>query len=558
MLQTLTIKQFAIIDELEINFGNGLTVLSGETGSGKSIIIDAIGQLIGMRASSDFVRHGEKKATIEGIFDIDNNPEVIRTLNELEVDTDEDFLIVKREIFSSGKSLCKVNNQTVTLHDLRLIMQELLDIHGQHETQSLLKQKYHLQLIDSYSDGKYDNILKQYQNTYQTFKDKTRELDELESADQALLQRLDLMKFQADELSEANLQEGEVEQLEADIKRIQNSENLSLALNAAHATLTDEQAIPDRLYELSLQLANIDEIIPKKFTELKEQVDQFYYTLEDAKHELYDELSNTEFDEQYLNELESRMNLLNNLKRKYGKDISSLIQYQAKLDDEINKIENYEQSTANLKEEITQLQKQLNKEGQMLSKERRKVARELRDHIVEEIQNLQMKDANLEISFKPLDEPNAEGIEKIEILISPNKGEPLRSLAKIASGGELSRIMLALKSIFVKSRGQTAILFDEVDSGVSGIAAQKMAEKMRAISEYIQVICISHLPQVASMSDHHLLISKASQDDRTTTHVEELTGENRIDEVARMISGANVTKLTRENAKEMIEQNHAL
>ncbi|PTJ90939.1 DNA repair protein RecN [Staphylococcus simulans] len=558
MLQTLTIKQFAIIDELEINFGNGLTVLSGETGSGKSIIIDAIGQLIGMRASSDFVRHGEKKATIEGIFDIDNNPEVIRTLNELEVDTDEDFLIVKREIFSSGKSLCKVNNQTVTLHDLRLIMQELLDIHGQHETQSLLKQKYHLQLIDSYSDGKYDNILKQYQNTYQTFKDKTRELDELESADQALLQRLDLMKFQADELSEANLQEGEVEQLEADIKRIQNSENLSLALNAAHATLTDEQAIPDRLYELSLQLTNIDEIIPKKFTELKEQVDQFYYTLEDAKHELYDELSNTEFDEQYLNELESRMNLLNNLKRKYGKDNSSLIQYQAKLDDEINKIENYEQSTANLKEEITQLQKQLNKEGQMLSKERRKVARELRDHIVEEIQNLQMKDANLEISFKPLDEPNAEGIEKIEILISPNKGEPLKSLAKIASGGELSRIMLALKSIFVKSRGQTAILFDEVDSGVSGIAAQKMAEKMRAISEYIQVICISHLPQVASMSDHHLLISKASQDDRTTTHVEELIGENRIDEVARMISGANVTKLTRENAKEMIEQNHAL
>lgn len=558
MLQTLTIKQFAIIDELEINFGNGLTVLSGETGSGKSIIIDAIGQLIGMRASSDFVRHGEKKATIEGIFDIDNNPEVIRTLNELEVDADEDFLIVKREIFSSGKSLCKVNNQTVTLHDLRLIMQELLDIHGQHETQSLLKQKYHLQLIDSYSDGKYDDILKQYQNTYQTFKDKTRELDELESADQALLQRLDLMKFQADELSEANLQEGEVEQLEADIKRIQNSENLSLALNAAHATLTDEQAIPDRLYELSLQLANIDEIIPKKFTELKEQVDQFYYTLEDAKHELYDELSNTEFDEQYLNELESRMNLLNNLKRKYGKDISSLIQYQAKLDDEINKIENYEQSTANLKEEIIQLQKQLNKEGQMLSKERRKVARELRDHIVEEIQNLQMKDANLEISFKPLDEPNAEGIEKIEILISPNKGEPLKSLAKIASGGELSRIMLALKSIFVKSRGQTAILFDEVDSGVSGIAAQKMAEKMRAISEYIQVICISHLPQVASMSDHHLLISKASQDDRTTTHVEELIEENRIDEVARMISGANVTKLTRENAKEMIEQNHAL
>lgn len=556
MLQTLTIKQFAIIDELEINFGDGLTVLSGETGAGKSIIIDAIGQLIGMRASSDFVRHGEKKATIEGIFDIDNNPAVIETLKTLEIDADEDFLIVKREIFSSGKSLCKVNNQTVTLHDLRLIMQELLDIHGQHETQSLLKQKYHLQLVDSYADGKYESVLNQYQTTYQNYKAKTHELDELESADQALLQRLDLMKFQAEELAEANLQEGEIEQLEADIKRIQNSENLSLALNAAHVTLTDEQAIPDRLYELSQQLQSIDEIIPKKFTALKEQVDQFYYTLEDAKHELYDELSNTEFDEQYLNELESRMNLLNNLKRKYGKDISQLMQYQEKLNDEINKIENYEQSTANLKDEISQLHAQLLEEGKALSKERRLVARELRDHIVDEIQNLQMKDANLEISFKPLEEPSAEGIEKIEILISPNKGEPLKSLAKIASGGELSRIMLALKSIFVKSRGQTAILFDEVDSGVSGIAAQKMAEKMRDISKYIQVICISHLPQVASMSDHHLLISKASQEDRTTTSVEELKGENRIDEVARMISGANVTQLTRENAKEMIEQNH--
>lgn len=557
MLQTLTIKQFAIIDELEINFADGLTVLSGETGAGKSIIIDAIGQLIGMRASSDFVRHGEKKSTIEGIFDIDDNKSVIETLKELDIDIDEDFLLVKREIFSSGKSICKVNNQNVTLHDLRLIMQELLDIHGQHETQSLLKKKYHLQLLDSYADGKYDQYLEQYQETYQTYKAKQHELNELESADQALLQRLDLMKFQAEELSEANLQDGEIDQLEADIKRIQNSENLSVALNAAHSTLTDEQAIPDRLYELSQQLDTINEIIPNEFKELKEHVDQFYYTLEDAKHQLYDEISNTEFDEQYLNELESRMNLLNNLKRKYGKDIQDLIQYQDKLINEIDKIENYEQSTANLKEEINHLKTKLLSDGQLLSKERRKVARELRDHIVEEIQNLQMKDANLEISFKTLDEPNSEGIEKVEILISPNKGEPLKSLGKIASGGELSRIMLALKSIFVKSRGQTAILFDEVDSGVSGIAAQKMAEKMRDISKYIQVICISHLPQVASMSNHHLLISKASSDDRTTTNVKELTGDARIDEVARMISGANVTKITRENAKEMIEQNHS-
>ncbi len=556
MLQTLSIKQFAIIDELDINFSDGLTVMSGETGSGKSIIIDAIGQLIGMRASSDYVRHGEKKAIIEGIFDIDESKDAINILESLAIDVDEDFLLVKREIFSSGKSICRINNQTVTLQDLRKVMQELLDIHGQHETQSLLKQKYHLQLLDDYADNHYSDLLNQYQLSYNQYKNKRKELEELESADQALLQRLDLMKFQLEELTEASLKEGEVDQLESDIKRIQNSEKLNLALNNAHQVLTDESAIPDRLYELSNYLQTINDIVPEKFVRLKEDIDQFYYMLEDAKHEIYDEMANTEFDEQVLNEYESRMNLLNNLKRKYGKDITELIAYQSKLANEIDKIENYEQSTSQLREEIKTLYNEVIDIGKKLSQERRRVARELRDHIVSEIQNLQMKDANLEISFKPLDEPTIEGIEFVEFLISPNRGEPLKSLNKIASGGELSRIMLALKSIFVKSRGQTAILFDEVDSGVSGQAAQKMAEKMRDIAQYIQVICISHLPQVASMSDHHLLISKASNADRTTTQVKELKDENKIDEIARMISGASVTELTRENAKEMIKQNH--
>lgn len=556
MLQTLSIKQFAIIDKLEIQFSDGLTVLSGETGSGKSIIIDAIGQLIGMRASSDYVRHGEKKAIIEGIFDIDESKDAISILEDLSIDIDEDFLLVKREIFSSGKSICRINNQIVTLQDLRKVMQELLDIHGQHETQSLLKQKYHLQLLDDYAENQYSDLLQQYKNVFNQYKDKRKELEDLESADQALLQRLDLMKFQFEELTEASLKEDEVEQLEFDIKRIQNSEKLSLALNNAHQVLTDENAIPDRLYELSNHLQSINDIVPEKYEKLKEDIDQFYYVLEDAKHDIYDEMANTEFDEQVLNELESRMNLLNNLKRKYGKDVPELIAYQSKLENEINKIENYEQSSSQLREEINQLYQEVIDIGKALSKERRRVARELRDHIVSEIQNLQMKDANLEISFKPLDEPNYEGIEFVEFLISPNKGEPLKSLNKIASGGELSRIMLALKSIFVKSRGQTAILFDEVDSGVSGQAAQKMAEKMRDIAQFIQVICISHLPQVASMSDHHLLISKASQDDRTTTQVKELLDDDRINEVARMISGASVTDLTRENAKEMIAQNH--
>lgn len=558
MLQSLSIKQFAIIEELEIQFTDGLTVLSGETGAGKSIIIDSIGQLIGIRASSDFVRHGAKKAIIEGVFDIDNANETIEVLKTLGIDVNEDFLIVKREIFSSGKSICRINNQTITLQDLRRVMQELLDIHGQHETQSLLKQKYHVELLDKYADGIYEQHLDQYKRLFNAHQEKISELKELESADQALLQRLDLLRFQYDELKESKLKEGEIEQLEIDIKRIQNSENLSLSLNAAYVTLTDEHAIPDRLYELSSQLQTINHIVPEKFQQLKEEVDQFYYLLEDAKHQIYEEINQTEFDENYLNELESRMNLLNNLKRKYGKDISELIHYQAKISEEINKIENFEESTSNLRDEIKELNTQLKLEGEKLSKERRKVARTLRDHIVNEIQYLQMKDANLEISFKPYESPQKDGLERIEFLISPNKGEPLKSLNKIASGGELSRIMLALKSIFVRSRGQTAILFDEVDSGVSGQAAQKMAEKMKEIAKVIQVICISHLPQVASMSNHHLYISKQELNDRTITSVQTLHDDARVEEVARMISGAKVTELTKQNAKEMIEQNQKL
>ena len=331
-------------------------------------------------------------------------------------------------------------------------MQELLDIHGQHETQTLLKQKYHLKLLDDYAEDKYLSTKEKYKNVFNQYKSKTKELEELESADQALLQRLDLMKFQYEELEEASLKEGEIEQLEVDIRRIQNSEKLSMALNNAHVTLTDEHAITDRLYELSNHLQSIDDILPDKFSKLKEDIDQFYYTLEDAKHELYDEMSNTEFDEQMLNELESRMNLLNNLKRKYGKDINELITYKDKLQNEIDKIENYEESTSQLREEISQLYDEVMSKGKLLSKERRTVARTLRDHIVSEIQNLQMKDANLEISFQLLDKPTIDGIEFVEFLISPNKGEPLKSLNKIASGGELSRIMLALK-VFLYNQG---------------------------------------------------------------------------------------------------------
>ncbi|QIH78555.1 DNA repair protein RecN [Macrococcoides canis] len=553
MLVSLSIQQFAIIETLEIELKNGLTVLSGETGAGKSIIIDAIGQLIGMRASQTMVRHGEQKAVVEGVFDIENNDKVIHLLEQKEIPLD-DFMLVKREIYKSGKSLCRINNHLITLTELREVMQELLDIHGQHETQHLLKPKYHIMLLDEYSEQSYQKLYEEYRTYYFDYKEKQKELEQLQQKDEALLQRLDLIKYQYKELSDKNLVVNEKERLEEEINRLENFEKLNDALSKSITLLNDEGKLLELLFDFKEQLAEVSTIIPGKFDKTKEEAEGLYYILDDTKHLLHDELSNNDYDEQELNDLQARLNDIQFLERKYGKPLNDLIPFIEQLEAEINKIENIEESTTQLQQTIAQLYDKVMASGLQLSKARRRVAQKLRDNILDEIHHLEMKSANFEMAFQKT-EPTSEGIESLEFMISPNKGEPLKPLYKIASGGELSRIMLALKSIFAESKGKTAILFDEVDTGVSGKVAQKMAEKMHDISEYIQVICISHLPQVAAISDHHLYIEKIEQDDRTITQITELDGEMRIHEVARMISGVEVTPLTLDHAAELIAQN---
>ncbi|QIH76053.1 DNA repair protein RecN [Macrococcoides canis] len=553
MLVSLSIQQFAIIETLEIELKNGLTVLSGETGAGKSIIIDAIGQLIGMRASQTMVRHGEQKAVVEGVFDIENNDKVIHLLEQKEIPLD-DFMLVKREIYKSGKSLCRINNHLITLTELREVMQELLDIHGQHETQHLLKPKYHIMLLDEYSEQSYQKLYEEYRTYYFDYKEKQKELEQLQQKDEALLQRLDLIKYQYKELSDKNLVVNEKERLEEEINRLENFEKLNDALSKSITLLNDEGKLLELLFDFKEQLAEVSTIIPGKFDKTKEEAEGLYYILDDTKHLLHDELSNNDYDEQELNDLQARLNDIQFLERKYGKPLNDLIPFIDQLETEINKIENIEESTTQLQQTIAQLYDKVMASGLQLSKARRRVAQKLRDNILDEIHHLEMKSANFEMAFQKT-EPTSEGIESLEFMISPNKGEPLKPLYKIASGGELSRIMLALKSIFAESKGKTAILFDEVDTGVSGKVAQKMAEKMHDISEYIQVICISHLPQVAAISDHHLYIEKIEQDDRTITQITELDGEMRIHEVARMISGVEVTPLTLDHAAELIAQN---
>lgn len=553
MLQTLSIKQFAIIESLEIDLKQGLTVLSGETGAGKSIIIDAIGQLVGVRASQNLVRHGQDKAIVEGIFDIDHNENVKAMLVAKDILLD-DFMIVKREILKSGKSLCKINNQTVTLTELKEVMQELLDIHGQHETQSLLKAKYHLTLLDEFAKGQYDDIKSEYESLYQQYVDKMERLKKLEQKDEALLQRLDMIRFQHQELVSKALVKDENIEKEQEINRLRNFEKLNAALTQSIQLLNKDENLIDMLFSFNEHLKDVNDILNDDYKETLEQSENFYYILEDVKHRLHNEIQSNDFDEETLNALETRMNEIRHLERKYGKSLNELIVFTDQLQDEIHLIENIDESTGQLKLEIKTIKSQLLDKGKQLAKERRIVAQKLREAILSEIHYLEMKSANFEMYFTKT-EPTLSGIESLEFMISPNKGEPMKPLNKIASGGELSRMMLALKTIFASSKGKTAILFDEVDTGVSGKVAQKMAEKMHDISKHLQVICISHLPQVAAISDQHLFIEKQEIEDRTITKVTELNEEKRIEEVARMISGVEVTPLTLEHAKELIMQN---
>jgi len=409
-------------------------------------------------------------------------------------------------------------------------------------------------LLDEYSEQTYQKLYEEYRAYYFDYKEKQKELEQLQQKDEALLQRLDLIKYQFKELSDKNLVVNEKERLEEEINRLENFEKLNDVLSKSITLLNDEGKLLELLFDFKEQLTEVSAIIPGKFDKTKEEVEGLYYILDDTKHTLHDALSNNDYDEQELNDLQARLNDIQFLERKYGKSLNDLIPFIEELQVEINKIENIEESTTQLHQAIAQLYDKVMTSGLQLSKARRRVAQSLRDNILDEIHHLEMKGANFEMAFHKT-EPTSEGIESLEFMISPNKGEPLKPLYKIASGGELSRIMLALKSIFAESKGKTAILFDEVDTGVSGKVAQKMAEKMHDISEYIQVICISHLPQVAAISDHHLYIEKIEHDDRTITQITELDGEMRVHEVARMISGVEVTPLTLDHAAELIAQN---
>ena len=557
MLSELSIKNFAIIEALAISFEKGLTVLTGETGAGKSIIIDAIHLLVGGRGSTDFVRHGEKRAEIEGLFQIlnDHHPIYLKS-KEFGIEIEDEMIVLRREIYKSGKSVCRINGKLVTISTLREIGSTLVDIHGQHEHQELMDESKHLSLLDQYGSNRIVQALVEYGEIYHNYEQTIRKLKSLNDNEQQMAHRLDLIQFQLSEISQANLQLNEDDTLMEEKKRLSNFERIHGAVKASYDALQGEQKGLDWIGLVMGHLEDINGLNPE-YKELSESVSNSFYILEDAAKFLRNELDDLEFDPERLNVIEDRLNEINQLKRKYGNTISAILEYGAKIEEEIATIQNKETHIDELQKRLQSLKKDLMIEGNELTNLRKKLARKLTDAIHSELKELYMQKTVFEVRFESGENYiSKSGLDNVEFYISTNPGEPLKPLSKIASGGELSRIMLALKSIFSKHQEVTSIIFDEVDTGVSGRVAQAIGEKIRKVSTDSQVLCISHLPQVAAMADIHLYISKATKDGRTKSIVTPLNEEEKIQEIGRMISGAEITDLTKEHAKELLQLAH--
>lgn len=551
----MTIKNFAIIESLSLTFQEGMTVLTGETGAGKSIIIDALGLLVGGRGSADFIRHGEERLELQGLFALaEDNLACRNALIENGIDASDDMVVLERSLFRSGKNSCRINGKLVTTVLLRQIGSKLIDIHSQHEHQELMNEEFHLSLLDRFASDKIKPALTKYQTNFKEYQTIEKEWQNWTKNERELAQRLDMLRFQQQEIENANLQAGEEDRLLEQKNILANFEKLNENLQGAYAAIQGEPGGLEFVGEAMRQMEAAASI-HTDYKAVSEAISSSYYMLEDSMSQIRQSLDQLEFQPEELNQIESRLNDLNQLKRKYGKTIEDIIQYEQEISSEMEKLTDSESHVGHLETKLATLKVELTKQANTLTEIRKKATVTLEKQIKQELNHLYMEKAIFSVRFEANKmELTESGQDSVVFYMSTNPGEPLKPLAKIASGGELSRMMLALKTIFSRHQGITSIIFDEVDTGVSGRVGQAIAEKIYAVSVGSQVLCISHLPQVAAMANHHYYITKKVQNKRTTTSVTVLKGEEKVEEISRMIAGIEVTELTKQHAKEMIEQ----
>ena len=546
MLDLLHIENIAIIEQADIQFRPGFNALTGETGAGKSIVIDALSAVLGQRASRDLIRTGSDHAFVSAVFS--QIPQALGA--DMGIEDREEWLL-QREIYADGKNVCRLNGRPMTVSQLRAIGNRLLNIHGQHDGQQLLDETQHILYLDQY--GRYSPLQDSYAAKYAALQEIRSQMDALQMDESEKARRIDTLRFQINDLERANLQAGEEEELLERRNLLRNGEKFISAIQGADFCLSgdDQQAgALSLLRQAQEQLASVRNM-SDSFSQLYERLEAVYSEVYDISYTVQEKKDEFDFAPGELDEVESRCDQLYRLKKKYGATVEDMLAYLEKCRQELDQIAFADDTLAILQKKLEKAEKEALTAARELSKQRRIVAKELEERILTELRELNMGSIRFEVAFAEK-KPDVSGIDEVRFLMSANVGEELRPIQKIASGGELARIMLAMKNVFSQQERIGTMVFDEVDTGVSGRAAQKVAEKMARISRQKQVLCVTHLPQLAAMADTHFSVEKGVLDGRTFTRVQELTRAQRREELARLTGGEQITQTMLEGAEELL------
>ena len=538
MISTIQIKNIGIIDNLSINLENGFNVLTGETGAGKTLIIDSLGIICGNRFSKEMIRKGEEYSYVEASIYMPENQNSI-----------DGNIIVSREIYTNGRNSCKINGRLVTVSELKEFMKQIIDIHGQNDNQTIMDKTSHIGYLDSFIGEKILNIKKEYRELFKRYNEIKLELKNNYGDDKEKQRKLDLLEYQLKEIEDVNLKVGEDEKLEEQRKIIMNSEKIVENLEVADNTLS-EQAIDgiNSAIRALEKIENIDETYSQKLSELK----NIYYDIQELSRDISQMKEDVYFNEEERNELEERLDLIYSLKRKYGNSIEEILKYKEQIENEIYEIENLDEINNKLKQELSKIKEKMSTLANKMNQIRKECAKELSNKINQELADLEMPNAkfNVKIDFNTENEFNKNGLDIVEFMIATNIGEEEKSLIKIASGGEMSRIMLGIKSVLADVDKVPVLIFDEIDTGISGKAAKAVSIKMKNIARKHQILCVTHLATIAAKGDYNYYISKEVENDKTRTKIERLDEEKTIKEIARIASG-DINEISIEHARQL-------
>ncbi len=562
MLLELNISNFAIIEDLNVKFTKGLNIITGETGTGKSILIDALGILLGSRSNKDFIRTGEEKSLLEAVFFLDNINDLDCLLEEYGIIVDSDrLLIISKEISKTGPSLSKINGKNVNLSMLNNITRNLVDIFGQHQNQSLLNIGNHRILLDSFGDKSFREVKEAFKYNYELLEKEKQHLDSISLNLMERDREIDMLNFQIDEIQEANLDIAIDANIENEYKKMKSVNNIievfSNVFNSFNGNDFESIGIIDKINSHSIELEKINDL-DKDIYKIFKRFKSLQYELKDLNLECINFIEDINFSNEQLMELEKRLDFINRLKNKYGNTIEEILDYESNAKKRLEVLLNQEKEIKEVKSRILKIESILNSKGENLTSMRKDIAKKLEVLIQNELELLNMDEIKFKVDFKRLDNYVLNGLDRIEFLISPNIGESLKPLSRIASGGEMSRIMLAFKSILAKYDNIQTMIFDEIDTGISGRTAQIVGEKIYNISQNHQVICISHLPQITALADSHYVIGKEVSDNKTGSYIHKLNLEERVEELARLIGGVDLTDTTLKHALEMIQMSESL